>query len=87
MQGFVGHCRDFGFSWVNDRSNRRIQNRRGTDLPLAVCGEQIGGAGCRGERQRAQGGGFCSEPGEKLVAWARAETVEVVRSNHTVCVF
>lgn len=38
-----------------------------------------------GESQRAQGGGFYSKPGEKLVAWARAETVEVVRNNHIVC--
>lgn len=77
MQGFVGHCRDFGFSWVNDRSNRRIQNRRGTDLPLAVCGEQMGGrgAGVRGREPREEAfavslvRSWWLGPGQRLWRW------------------
>lgn len=30
MHGLMGYCRDFDFSWENDRSNRRILNRKGT---------------------------------------------------------
>lgn len=36
------------------------------------------------ERQGDQGGGSRSEPGDKVVVWARAETVAVVRSDRTI---